>query len=552
MPLRYKLTSIIISCFLTASVVSAQTDPNLVGSCQPAQAHSVLDIGNVRAYINNSGGQFFPNPGIDFTYEIPKGSGLNAHFADGLFVGGIVDGDLRVAGSNYGPSEFWPGPLASSGIPTNCAIFDRIYKVESSDLAEDGIPTVDMLEWPAHLGAPYHDVDGIPGYDPLSGDLPRIRGDQYLWWINNDAGNVHEETLSNPLRIEVLNEAWAFDVVGDVGNTTFFRHTIINKGADLIRDVYVGLYADVDLGSAFDDYPGSDSLLSLAYMYNADNDDDDQYGPAPPAFGFTLLEASHSSGGLPTDVEAGPSAFLTSIISPEKSGSPFYEYPGTAERMYRFLQGRSPVTDLPMYAWGYPWENQGPVTNYAYHGDPVTGLGWSALNIDGQGTAIAPKDNRVMGSHGPFNLAPGDSASFTFAYVWGRGSSNLDSVTKLKAITAYLHHVKDALIGPRRLPSPRFIDGNPPETPQYPFWVDEPWPNPASERLSLSYSLSLDGPVTVKIIDRLGRVRLHQEFSTSNGPDLINLDISSLCPGAYSVSVESWSYRASHSFVVLR
>ena len=552
MPLRYFLPLFAVELLLMVPSVWAQTNPALVGSCQPGQAHSVLDIGNVRAHINNDGGQFYPNTGDSFTYEIPKGSGLNAHFADGLFVGGIIDGELRVTGSNYGPSEFWPGPLPLNGIPTDCAIFDRIYTVESSDLAEDGTPTVDMLEWPAHLGAPYHDVDGITGYDPLSGDRPKIRGDQYLWWISNDAGNVHEETLSNPLRIEVINEAWAFEAVGDVGNTTFFRHSIINKGADLIQDAYVGLYADVDLGSAFDDYPGSDSSLSLAYMYNADDDDDDQYGPAPPAFGFTLLEASHSSGGLPTDVGADPSAFLTSIISPEKSGGPFYEYPGTAERMYRFLQGRSPVTDLPMYAWGYPWENKGPETNYAYHGDPVTGRGWSALNIDGQGTAMAPKDNRIMGSHGPFDLAPGDSASFTFAYVWGRGLSNLDSVSKLKSITSYLHHVKDALNGPRRPPAPRFIDGNPPEAPQFPFWVDEPWPNPASDRLSLSYSLPLDGPVTVRVFDRLGRVRLLQEFTTSNGPDLINLDISSLQSGAYSLSLDSRSHHADHSFVVIR
>jgi len=375
-----------------------------------------------------------------------------------------------------------------------------------------------------------------------------MRGDHYLWWVNNDLGNVQEETLSNPLGVEMHNEAWGFDAAGSVGDMTFFRHTIINRGRETISDMYVGLWADIDLGGFSDDAVGSDSALSLAYFYTTD-ESDDVYGAPAPAFGFTFIEASHSAGGLPTDEGAPPGSFLTAITGPRKGGQQG-EWPRTAERYYRFMQCLLPDSGDPMRAWGQGWEGQGNPTRYIFHGDPVSGQGWSERNIDGQGTLLPGFDKRIMGSFGPFELAPGDTASFTHAYVWAVGDDHLDSVTKLKDITTYLHDVKGALMAPR-IPQPRFVDGNPPEPAQFPFWVDEPYPNPASDHLNLRMSLNWSTPVTIEVVDALGRTRSRESLDGRPGPVTRRIQTDGLAPGTYLIRVSQRGERVDWPLIVL-
>ena len=78
-------------------------------TCAPGTAEAYLDVGNVRAKILNVGAQFWN--GGQPVYEVPKGGGVNAIFAAGLWLGGMVGDDLRVAATQYGPWEFWPGPI---------------------------------------------------------------------------------------------------------------------------------------------------------------------------------------------------------------------------------------------------------------------------------------------------------------------------------------------------------------------------------------------------------------------------------------------------------
>ncbi len=455
-----------------------------------------------------------------------------------------------MVGSTFGPRGFWPGPIPAHGVPSDCTSFDRIYELRQVQREIDAGPVGDVLDWPVELGASFADRNGLAGYQPLDGDLPLMRGDHYLWWINNDLGNLQSDPVSNPLGVEMVNEAWGFDAVGAVGDMTFYRHSIVNKGRSTISDMYVGLWADIDLGDFGDDATGSDSTLSLAYFYTA-NESDGVYGSPGPAFGFTFLEAYHSAGGLPSNVGSGPETFLTAITGPRKGGQQG-EWPRTTERYYRFMRGLLPDSGEPMRAWGQGWEGEGPVTRYVFHGDPVSGEGWSERNLDGQGTTMPGFDKRIMGSFGPFELAPGDTASFTHAYVWAVGDDHLDSVTELKVITNYLHDVKAALMS-ARFPEPRFIDGNPPEEPQFPFWIDEPYPNPADNRLSLRSSFSREGRVVIRVSDALGRTRISEIVQIDEaGQRTITIDISGLTPGSYTVLVQGPSRHTSHPFVVLR
>jgi hypothetical protein len=95
----------------TVGPLAAQT----VGDCAPAQAEAYLDVGNVRARIFNNGNLFWR--GAPNVYEVPKGSGVNPIFAAGLWIGGLTQDTVRMAGSSYGPYEFWAGPLTPDGQP---------------------------------------------------------------------------------------------------------------------------------------------------------------------------------------------------------------------------------------------------------------------------------------------------------------------------------------------------------------------------------------------------------------------------------------------------
>ena len=96
-----------------------------VGTCNLGAATADLDVANVRARMHNLGGLFWigGNP----VYEVPKDSGQNSIFATNLWIGGFVDGELRMSAATYSDWEFWPGPLDENGNPPeDCSVYDRI------------------------------------------------------------------------------------------------------------------------------------------------------------------------------------------------------------------------------------------------------------------------------------------------------------------------------------------------------------------------------------------------------------------------------------------
>ena len=99
-----------------------------IGNCEPAMAEAYLDVNNVRARVPNNGGLFWR--GSPHVYEVPKYGNANAVFAASIWIGGLVNDELRIAASRYGPWEFWAGPLSELGFPpTDCRLFDRVYSV---------------------------------------------------------------------------------------------------------------------------------------------------------------------------------------------------------------------------------------------------------------------------------------------------------------------------------------------------------------------------------------------------------------------------------------
>jgi hypothetical protein len=452
---------------MSAPAAQAQS----VGSCEQAIGEAYLDINNVRARILNNGNLFWR--GSPHVYNIPKGGPSNAIFASGIWMGGQVNGQLRLAGSTYGPFEFWAGPLNDDGTaPADCSVYDRVWKVSKEDVIGyegSGIATPDLADWPTGLGAPTLDANGdmIDLTDqPLAsrvdrkvnlgaGERPAILGDQMLWWIMNDRGNQHTRTDTPPMGVEVHGSAFAFNTAGAIGNTTFYKYRIMYKGSVPLENTYMGLFSDPDLGNYQDDYVGSDTTLGLGFVYNSDNDDEggEGYGEAPPAAGYDFFQGPLvDSNGIDDDkdgeIDEENERLKMTAFAFYNNGGGVQGDPGNGADMYNYMKGRwKDGQSFTLGGNGLGFSNI--PTSFMFPGNPPEF--WSEFDSDGQGSAIAPADRRFVMATGPFTINPADEQTLVFGIVTSFGDDNLDSVQQMKADDALAQAVFDIDF---ELPSP--------------------------------------------------------------------------------------------------
>ncbi|HEX8386311.1 MAG TPA: hypothetical protein VF576_09010, partial [Rubricoccaceae bacterium] len=413
---------------LAPALTSAQTP----GSCALGTAQADLATPDLSARLFNTGALFYGNTTTSGDgYFVPRSTRRSPIFASALWIGGMVDGQVRTASGTYGtvslPYNFWPGPLdpgATLPNPADCSAYDRIYVVAPADVAAyeaGGAPSADLAGWPVGLGAQAVTAGGEPvpvtsrgqTVDLAGGERPVLYGGPTAFWVMNDVGNVHGEGGSAPLGVEVRVTAFAVSA-GPVSfrQSTFYRYTVVNRNTQPIEGLHVGFFADPDLGDAVDDYVGVDTTRGMAFAYNADNADP-VYG-VPPALGFDLLT------GLWASSWGGGSA-------------PATEEPFTATEFYARLRGLwGDETTIRAFGDGYQ-QTQGAITRFTYPGDPVTGTFWSAQNT-GAGTA-APGDYRFITSAPPVALAPGASHTVDLGVLFAQGISHLQSVTALRSLS---------------------------------------------------------------------------------------------------------------------
>ena len=452
-------------------LVSTQTHAQSVGNCEQSTAEAFLDINNIRAKIMNNGGIVWN--GGDPVYEFPKGGGENTIFASGIWMGGLVDGQLRLAGSTYGPWEFWAGPLNDDGTSqSDCSPWDRLWKVSKEDVIafDGGAPaTPDLQDWPTGLGAPTLDANGdlIDLLDqPLAsridrkinlaaGERPQILGDQLVWWIMNDMGNQHNRTDTPPMGIEGHGSAFAFNSAGALGNTTFYKFRLFYKGTVPLVDTYMGIFSDPDLGQFTDDYVGSDTTLGLGFVYNADDDDEGHYGPNVPASGYDFFQGPLvDSNGIDDNGdgqidEEGERLKMTAFAFYNNGGGVTGD-PQTGPDMYNYMRGR--WKDGQRFTLGGNGRDFSTIpTSFMFPGNPATAEFWSEINSDGQGTAITPADRRFVMASGPFEIQPGDEQEIVFGLVSAfapesvpNDRKHLEAVTQMKIDDAVAQTVFDS------------------------------------------------------------------------------------------------------------
>ena len=256
--------------------------------CEPARTSTELYVNNIRALIHTGGDMWWDLQG-DPRYEVPAGAGTNALFAGSIWVGGLdANGQLKLAAMRFRQVgiDFWPGPLITSGAEIAsvtqdiCREYDTHYAITKAQVdefrnymecqnnpecntAEEfpgySIPEI-ILNWPAHgpaggydyYLAPFWDVKGDGYYNPFDGDFPyyeypdegitddpdcmrprtrapKLFGDETLWWVYNDKGNIHTETGGEAIGMEFRAQAFAFATNDELNDMTFYNYNIINR-----------------------------------------------------------------------------------------------------------------------------------------------------------------------------------------------------------------------------------------------------------------------------------------------------------------------------------
>lgn len=442
--------------------------------CQPATAAIDLDINNIRARLM-TGGDMWWNQGAASAaaYEIPKGSGRHSQFAASCWIGGYDrQGQLKVAAQTYRQdgNDYWPGALDADGKITSdlCSAWDRFWKVDNSvikrfiqayktggDLKSSDYDVI--YQWPATgnnnvIGrsgvkitlnpgftyAPFVDVNGDGIYQPEEGEYPDIRGDQFIWWVFNDAGNVKQQSLTAAMGVEVQTSGFAFSTQDFLNNASFYNYRVINRGALTVDSTYIAVWDDADLGYYNDDFIGCDTVRGLGILYNGTNNDGqiagnpaNSYGLNPPQIGLDYFKGPIRPikiNGRDTFEQLRMTNFTyynndPSIIGNPSNGIQIYSYmTGSIRNGERFsydFQGPG----IPSRGYG-----SGPVSNYVFWGDPSDNTQWSEC-----ASTNNPGDRRFVFSSGPFQLVPGAINDITFGSIWAANVGGCPS-TSFKTI----------------------------------------------------------------------------------------------------------------------
>lgn len=479
-------------------------------NCAPATSQMDLDLNNVRARIEVAGRLYQNRAQSVAAYEVPKGSGQTAIYAGSVWMGGVdYNGQLKLAAATFGDgNEFWAGPLDTVDAAVSaetCQEYDRFYKITkdevrqfaawwectqsgSSDCDNYQIPE-SILNWPAHgdvskgqswFLAPFYDRDGDNFYDPVNdGDYPYydldgsfdcqnnrkviLKGDETIWWVFNEKGNIHTESGGGPIGMEVHAQAFAFATNDEINDMTFLNFELINRGSQTLYETYFSMWIDPDIGNAFDDYVGCDVQRGLGYCYNGDAFDEDNgntgYGTNPPAIGVDFFEGPYQDpdgkdNGLYDNVAAAVAddgIVYKGIGVGYGDGIPDNERYGMRKFIYYNNQGsgnantEDPRTGIPTDFYNYMrgiWRNGDPLcyggtgfnggsgacieADYMFPGDSDP-LGWGTdgnpqASWSEQEEGNFPYDRRFLQTAGPFTLLPGAVNNLTVGVVYARAN----------------------------------------------------------------------------------------------------------------------------------
>ncbi len=493
----------------------------------------VLDANNIRAYYKNNGIFNHNFQTGQQGFEWPAGSGLTARYTSGIWIGTVANNDTLRSFIGYGSSDFVPGYIDNNGLPQGQSDSAyRIYKIIRGDTTSQ-----DYINWPANQGA-YLNESG----------KPFTLGTQTMFFVNNDAN--HAWSGDTALKAQVLNTVWSYSNNNLLRNVIFMEYRIINRSNKVWNNTYVGIFTDDDLGELSDDNIGVDTSRSLGYTYNYDNLDG-IYGANPPAVGLAFIRGPYNYTGNISDtikyydppgssnlkIKIGYKRLKISSFQYFNEGGPEPDFPYTPVQVYRVLNG--------LWRYGQQWINpvSGQPTKFPYSGDPVTGTGW---------VAHYSNDMRFVQNIGPFNMNPGDTQSIIIAQIIARGTSNLNSITKLRETADFAKQIYD-----ENFQSVVSVNNNSVGVPGQ-FSLSQNYPNPFNPTTVIRYRITSNvrgqtSDVKLVVYNILGNeVKTLVNEKQTAGSYSVEFNAANLASGIYFYKLETGEYSQSKRMILLK
>jgi len=483
------------------------------------EATDINDFQSIKlSEINYSYGTLGKYDEIGFLFS--SGFGLSGYNHEGLWANAQMSASLI---ENYTPGRVGADPEDPQNV---------IYVVRSSDP-----PFGDSWQrWndAVLLGADFYDGDKDGIYNPvdknwngiwdLTEDMPDLLADETAWCVFND-GQPAELRLRfagiPPQGIEIQQTIFASSLP-ELEDIIFIRYKITNKGtvAEVLDSVIFGFMSDPDLGDFMDDLVGCDTLLSSGFCYN--DGEDELYGINPPAFYTTLLQGPIVECQNPSDIAYDRKGILIGanefagyknqdIISSVNfvSSDPILGDPNDHYEIRYYMKGLTKIgnkLDPCNHYWGEVrgGEDCSKVNPlYWYSGDPVEDIGW---------ISVGATDKRAMLSVGEFTLEKDRPVTIIGAYVLGRGTNALNSITVARenvrrAVLEYESNFASLTYEPGESTNP-ITDYN----------LYHNYPNPFNPTTTIRYEIPQDGIVTIKLYDILGQevTTILNEFKKAN------------------------------------
>lgn len=452
--------------------------------CDNAVERMDMRINNVRARLLTGGDLWWDgnSNGLYIIPNVPAGeTAVSSIFAGAVWTGGFdPGGNLKLAAQTYGRStgdfDFYPGPLTPLPDPDDedapppgiteqsiCDQWDRFFVVDGKDIDkhiqqyeaaqragttyEPALIPESIRGWPARGNEFFFDVhqfelpntsqglagfwdqDGNGLYEPDQGDFPiiEIRGcnspkfpDQMVFWIYNDAGNIHAESEGDPLQMEFQVQAFAFNTNDEINDMSFYRYKLINRAVERIDSTFFAWWVDPDLGCHEDDYIGCDVDRSLAYVYNEDVLDGNPEGSCLCPLGVTtycgdvpILGYDYFRGPLDEfGEEIGMSTFTYYNNASVGSWPNGTTDPQNSQEYFNYLSGT--WRDGNPFTFGGDAYQDGEPVNYVFSDPPdAVSPAWSMCTA-----GLGFGDRRTIQASGPFRLDPGAINELIIGVVW--------------------------------------------------------------------------------------------------------------------------------------
>jgi len=342
----------------------------------------VHDAGNLWAHASNWGAiGSMPGSGATFqaapSAQWPGGSSVEYLFIAGLWVGALVNGVPAVSTAAY-EFEFRPTQDPRDIVYYSAFGAPHGNRIPSMMADDDGDGQIDE----DRLDGFDNDGDGL-----IDEDYAAI-SDQMLSRVFRDdtpeATSIYPQ--HNPMHLAVREESYQFSDP-DYDDFVGFTFWITNEGNVAANDAYIAIFADGDAGNRNtanyweDDASGYQpdivvdhgahgmGAYDYAYWYDADGDG----GEADAYCGFVVLDHSTDPNGASAPADVGVVTFANF------SGSASYE------------EGGDPTNDFERYE--------------LLSGQVI------------ERSSSTPRDWRELVAVGPFDIAPGQTVSFTCALV---------------------------------------------------------------------------------------------------------------------------------------